>query len=199
MKSGSMRTTSMPSVRSVRSCPAWTSFRPLAGAQQLGNIRRHQLDDMLLKRLPRIQRRGFAHGLFGPVRVAAPKLGEASDPGPRHRLPIWFRWWAAGVGQAFGGSVASPFSFSFAGCGSSGTEGRAHRVRRRSARALPRRYYVHRRHRGEGGCVEDVKCRPLAACAPPGRRSRITGTGDARMDLTISRVLRERAARRIEP
>ena len=69
----------MPAVASVRSCPADDKLAAVDRAQQLRNIRRNHLDDMLLQRLPRVQHRGFAHSLFGPVRVAAPKLGQAAD------------------------------------------------------------------------------------------------------------------------
>ena len=83
MKSGSIRIDFDTRRRQRALLLADHKLAAIDGPEQLAGIRRNQIDDMLLQRLPRIKRRGFADRLLGPVRIAAPKLGKASDQGNR--------------------------------------------------------------------------------------------------------------------
>ena len=154
--------------------PRLDKLPAVGGAQKLGNIRRHQLDDMLLKRLPRIQRRGFAHGLFGPVRVAAPKLGEATDQGHGIVGRFDFDGWQRGLPRLGGLSAFALFL------------GRLRLARGRQAGHAASAADLHgrcradirsRRHGGQGGCIEDES---PSACRVRAGRGDIADHGDGR-------------------
>jgi hypothetical protein len=54
---------------------------PIDLAQKIGNIVGDHIDDVEAQRLGRRQARGAAHGLDGPFRIAAVKVGKAADIG----------------------------------------------------------------------------------------------------------------------